>query len=110
MEEDTIAAISTAPGIGGIGIIRISGNKSFKLIEKIFRTKKNLEKNEIRANTIIYGKIVNPKNNEIIDEVLVSFFKGPKSYTAEDVCEINSHGGTTWWWKRWLRWRRRFRK
>ena len=87
----TIAAISTSPGIGGIGIIRISGKDSFNIIDKIFKPK-NKEK-EIKGYTIKYGNIVNPKNNEIIDEVLVSFFKEPKSYTTEDMCEINSHGG-----------------
>ena len=87
----TIAAISTSPGIGGIGIIRISGKDSFNIIDKIFKPK-NKEK-EIKGYTIKYGNIVNPKNNEVIDEVLVSFFKEPKSYTTEDMCEINSHGG-----------------
>ena len=85
---DTIVAISTAIGIGGIGIIRISGNESFTIVNKIFKSK-NLNKNQ----NIIYGTIINPENNKIVDEVLVSFFKGPKSYTKEDVCEINSHGG-----------------
>ena len=87
---ETIAAISTSAGVGGIGIIRISGDKSFDIISKIFKTKNK----EIVANTINYGKIIDNKTGEIIDEVLVSFFKGPKSYTTEDMCEINSHGGT----------------
>ena len=87
----TIAAISTSPGIGGIGIIRISGKESFNIIQKIFKPK-NKDK-EIKGYTIKYGNIINPKNNEIIDEVLVSYFKEPKSYTTEDMCEINSHGG-----------------
>ena len=87
----TICAISTAPGIGGIGIIRISGKESFKIIDKIFKAK-NKDKSKIKGYTIKYGKIIN-SNGEIIDEVLVSFFKSPKSYTTEDMCEINSHGG-----------------
>ena len=89
----TIAAISTAPGTGGIGIIRISGEECFKILEKIFiqKNKQNIE--EIKGYTMKYGKIINPKTNETIDEVLVSYFKSPNSYTKENMCEINSHGG-----------------
>ena len=87
---DTIVAISTAPGNAGIGIIRMSGSKSFEIISKIFRTKEDVI--NIKPNTIRYGHIVS--GNEIIDEVLVSFFKAPKSFTKENMCEINSHGGT----------------
>lgn len=89
----TIAAISTAPGTGGIGIIRISGEECFKILDKIFiqKNKQNIE--EIKGYTMKYGKIINPKTNETIDEVLVSYFKSPNSYTKENMCEINSHGG-----------------
>ena len=92
---ETIAAISTATGNGGIGIIRMSGDNCFNILEKIFRTNKNekININNIEGYTIKYGFIINNKNNEIIDEVLVSFFKNPKSYTRENMCEINSHGG-----------------
>lgn len=83
----TIAAISTSPGIGGIGIIRISGEKAFDILEKIFRTNNK----EIQGYTMKYGNII--ENGEIIDEVLVSYFIAPNSYTRENVCEINSHGG-----------------
>ena len=87
----TIVGISTAPGIGGIGIIRMSGKDTFKILDKIF-IQKNKEKIEnIKGYTIKYGHIV--ENNKTIDEVLVSYFKAPKSYTTEDMCEINSHGG-----------------
>lgn len=89
----TIVAISTAPGIGGIGIIRMSGKETFEILEKIFRQKKRASIDEIKGYTIKYGKIVDPKNDEMIDEVLVSYFKSPKSYTTENMCEINSHGG-----------------
>ena len=89
--EKTIAAISTASGNGGIGIIRLSGRQSFGIIDKIF-IPKNKSK-EIKGYTIKYGNIINPDNNEIIDEVLVSYFVAPKSYTTENMCEINSHGG-----------------
>lgn len=89
----TIVAISTAPGIGGIGIIRMSGENSFSILEKIFRQKKPQKIEDIKGYTIKYGKIIDPKNKQIIDEVLVSYFKKPNSYTTEDMCEINSHGG-----------------
>ena len=89
--EKTIVAISTASGNGGIGIIRLSGKQSFEIINKIF-VPKNKNK-EIKGYNIKYGNIVNPENNEIIDEVLVSYFVAPKSYTTENMCEINSHGG-----------------
>ena len=87
----TIVSISTAPGIGGIGIIRMSGEKTFEIIEKIFKPKTYQKIEEIKGYTIKYGNIV--ENEEIIDEVLVSYFKAPRSYTTEDMCEINSHGG-----------------
>ena len=92
---ETIVAISTAIGNGGIGIIRMSGKESFKILEKIFKNSKGekLDLNKIKGYTIQYGTIVDTKTNEKIDEVLVSFFKNPKSYTREDMCEINSHGG-----------------
>ena len=86
----TIAAISTAAGNGVIGIIRISGEKCFDILEKIFIPK---TKGAIKGYTIKYGNIINAETKEIIDEVLVSYFVSPKSYTKENMCEINSHGG-----------------
>ena len=92
---NTIAAIATATGAGGIGIIRMSGDKCFEILKKIFIPKdKNIDLDKVKGYTIKYGYIINPKNNEKIDEVLVSFFRSPKSYTTENMCEINSHGGT----------------
>lgn len=88
----TIAAISTATGNGGIGIIRMSGKKSFEILNKIFKPISKTE-DEIKGYSIKFGYIINPENNEKIDEVLVSFFVSPKSYTTENMCEINSHGG-----------------
>lgn len=89
--ENTIVAISTAIGNGGIGIVRMSGEKSFEILEKIFRPKN--KDAFIKGYQIKYGNIVDPRNEEIIDEVLVSYFVSPKSYTTEDMCEINTHGG-----------------
>lgn len=86
---ETIAAISTATGNGGIGIIRMSGKECFNILEKIFKPIKKSEK--ICGYTIKYGHIMDGDN--IVDEVLVSYFKAPKSYTTENMCEINSHGG-----------------
>ena len=85
---ETIVAIATSPGNSGIGIVRLSGNKCFDIIEKIFKPKTY---SQIQGYNIKYGKIID-SNNEIIDEVLVSYFVSPKSYTGENVCEINSHG------------------
>ena len=92
---ETIAAISTAIGNGGIGIIRMSGKETFSILKKIFRNKegKEIDSKKIKGYTMQYGYIINTKTQEIIDEVLVSFFQNPKSYTKEDMCEINSHGG-----------------
>ena len=85
--NDTIAAISTALGVGAISIIRVSGDKSIEIVNKIFD--KDLEK--VKSHTIVYGHIVD--NDNIIDEVLVSVMKSPKTFTTEDVIEINCHGG-----------------
>lgn len=87
----TIVAISTAPGIGGIGIIRMSGENTYAILQKIFKPKQEIDFNHIEGYRIKYGYIM--EQNKIIDEVLVSFFKAPNSYTTEDLCEINSHGG-----------------
>ena len=89
----TIVAISTAPGMGGIGIIRLSGENCFEIINRIFIAKNPQKIDEIEGYRMKYGKIINPESKKIIDEVLVSYFKAPKSYTAENMCEINSHGG-----------------
>lgn len=89
----TIVAISTAPAIGGIGIVRMSGKECFDVLEKIFKPKNPETIENIAGYRIKYGTIVNPETNRVVDEVLVSYFKCPKSYTAENMCEINSHGG-----------------
>ncbi len=86
--EDNIVAISTSLGVGAISIIRLSGKDVIKIVNKIFKGK-NLE--QVYSHTINYGHIID--NDEIIDEVLVSIMKAPKTYTTEDIVEINCHGG-----------------
>ena len=87
--NDTIAAISTTMGVGAISIIRVSGNESIKTVNKYF-TGKDLTK--VDTHTINYGNIID-KEGKIIDEVLVTIMRGPKSFTTEDIVEINCHGG-----------------
>ena len=92
--SNTIVAIATATSSGGIGIIRMSGDKCFEILKKIFIPKnKNVDLDKVEGYTIKYGYIINSRTQEKIDEVLVSFFRAPKSYTTENMCEINSHGG-----------------
>lgn len=86
--NDTICAISTALGVGAISIIRVSGEEAINKVANLFDGK-NL--NEVKSHTIHYGHIIN--NGEVIDEVLVTILKAPKTYTKEDIVEINSHGG-----------------
>ncbi|MEW6088861.1 MAG: tRNA uridine-5-carboxymethylaminomethyl(34) synthesis GTPase MnmE [bacterium] len=94
MPEDTIAAISTPLGIGGIGIVRISGAQAFSIAKKIFfLPAKKIDFNINHKRKILYGFIRDPKTKETIEEVLISLMKGPKTYTREDVVEINCHGG-----------------
>lgn len=91
--DDTIAAISTSNGEGGIGIVRISGENALNILKKIFILKNGDRINEFSSHTVKYGYIINPKNNEKLDEVLVIHMKAPKTYTREDIVEINCHGG-----------------
>lgn len=89
-EYDTIAAISTPPGEGAISIVRMSGEESLEVATKIFKGK-NLQ--DVQSHTINYGHIVDPETNEEIDEVMVSVMRAPKTFTREDIIEINCHGG-----------------
>ncbi|GAA0127040.1 tRNA uridine-5-carboxymethylaminomethyl(34) synthesis GTPase MnmE [Clostridium sp. CTA-19] len=91
-EFDTIAAVATSIGEGGVSIIRVSGDKALNIVSKIFKGKNNRKLNDIKTYTMRYGYIIN-SNDEHIDEVIVSYMKGPRSFTAEDVVEINCHGG-----------------
>ncbi|MBR1417137.1 MAG: tRNA uridine-5-carboxymethylaminomethyl(34) synthesis GTPase MnmE [Bacilli bacterium] len=86
--DDTIAAIATSAGIGAISIIRVSGNEAIKIVNSIFKGK---DLNKVDSHTINYGFIMD--KDKVVDEVLVSVMKSPKTYTVEDVVEINTHGG-----------------
>ncbi|MEW6607510.1 MAG: tRNA uridine-5-carboxymethylaminomethyl(34) synthesis GTPase MnmE [bacterium] len=89
--NDTIAAISTPLGEGGIGIVRLSGKKAIEIADKIFKGKNRIS--EFTTHTIHYGEIVEANSKEVIDTVLLCVMRAPKSYTCEDVIEINAHGG-----------------
>ena len=88
--SDTISAISTAQGEGGIGIVRLSGPKALFIANKIFLPQTKGKPAEFRSHTLHYGLISD--NGKIIDEVILSVMRGPKSYTKEDIVEINCHG------------------
>ena len=85
----TIAAISTPIGHGGIGIVRVSGDDALKIIEKVFVPK---HKGKFKPYTFKFGNIIDEQGN-VLDQVLISYFKAPKTYTGEDICEVNCHGG-----------------
>ncbi len=92
IDFDTIAAISTPPGEGGIGIVRLSGDEALEIAEKVYRLgKKKLS--DQPSHTIHYGNIYHHTTNEKIDEVMVTVMRAPKTYTREDIVEINTHGG-----------------
>ncbi|MEK6264548.1 MAG: tRNA uridine-5-carboxymethylaminomethyl(34) synthesis GTPase MnmE [Clostridium sp.] len=91
-EFDTIAAIATSIGEGGISIIRVSGDKSVEIVDSIFIGKKNRRLHDLKPYTMRYGHVID-RNGSRLDEVIISYMKGPKSFTAEDTIEINCHGG-----------------
>lgn len=94
-EFDTIAAVSTVLGEGGISIIRVSGDKCLSIVDSIFKAKNGKNLSDMKPYTMRYGHIIEKETGDILDEVLVSFMKGPRSFTAEDTVEINCHGGVT---------------
>ncbi|MBS4539308.1 tRNA uridine-5-carboxymethylaminomethyl(34) synthesis GTPase MnmE [Clostridium sp. D2Q-11] len=93
MDIDTIAAIATAPGEAGIGIVRLSGKKAVDIVDKIFQGKKDISLKDREQRKLNYGHIINPEDGKVIDEVLVVYMKAPYTYTTEDIVEINCHGG-----------------
>lgn len=88
--NDTICAIATSQGVGAIAIIRVSGDEAIEIVNKLFKGK---DLTKVSSHTINYGKIIDPLDNKIIDEVLVSVMLAPKTFTRENVVEINTHGG-----------------
>ncbi|WP_294341967.1 tRNA uridine-5-carboxymethylaminomethyl(34) synthesis GTPase MnmE [uncultured Clostridium sp.] len=92
-EFDTIAAVATAVGEGSVSIIRVSGEEALKIAKKIFRGVRGKSIEDIKPYTMRYGSIIDNETDEKIDEVILSYMKGPKSFTAEDTIEINCHGG-----------------
>lgn len=93
LDGDTICAISTPLGEGGIGIIRVSGGKAIQVVSEIFEAKGRQSLSKAKTHTIHYGRIIDPTTGQWIDEVLVSLMRAPRSYTREDVVEISCHGG-----------------
>ena len=91
--DDTIAAISTPAGQGGIGIVRLSGKDAINIAEKIFRSPKKHRIKKTGTHKILYGHILDPASKEHVDEVLLSLMRAPNTYTKEDIIEINCHGG-----------------
>jgi len=91
--DDTIAAIATPLGQGGIGIVRLSGPESWQIATRLFAPADSRALSEIEPNRLYYGRIVNPVSHRQVDEVLLSFMRAPRTYTRQDVVEINAHGG-----------------
>ncbi|MBN2908174.1 tRNA uridine-5-carboxymethylaminomethyl(34) synthesis GTPase MnmE [Polycladomyces sp. WAk] len=91
MENDTIAAISTPVGEGGIAVIRVSGPEAIPIVDSVYRGKQSLK--EADSHTVHYGHIVHPETGERIDEVLVTVMRAPRTFTREDVVEVSCHGG-----------------
>ncbi|MDA8123878.1 MAG: tRNA uridine-5-carboxymethylaminomethyl(34) synthesis GTPase MnmE [Deltaproteobacteria bacterium] len=89
--RDTIAAIATPPGVGGVGLIRVSGSAAEEIACRLFRPSRPATR--LASHRLIHGEIVAPETGQVLDEVLVSFLKAPRSYTGEDTLEINCHGG-----------------
>src|SRR5690349_15377472 len=92
MQNDTIAAIATPSGVGGIGVIRVSGKDAFSLVLPLLRRPGGCT-DLPPSHQLTYGHIVDPSTREVLDEVLVAFMRAPHTYTCEDVVEIQGHGG-----------------
>jgi tRNA modification GTPase len=92
-EHDTICAVSTPPGEGGIGIIRISGENAIAIASSVFKPCRSVDFRFASSHSLHYGRILDPATDEVVDEALVSVMRAPATYTREDVVEINGHGG-----------------
>ncbi|HDX7793491.1 TPA: tRNA uridine-5-carboxymethylaminomethyl(34) synthesis GTPase MnmE [Staphylococcus aureus] len=91
MDLDTITSISTPMGEGAIGIVRLSGPQAVEIADKLYKGKHLL--NDVPSHTINYGHIIDPESKEVVEEVMVSVLRAPKTFTREDIIEINCHGG-----------------
>jgi len=91
--SDTIAAIATPRGEGGIGIVRVSGHLAIPIACEIFKSPRDISPSEFSTHTLNYGHIIDPVLGDVVDEVMLGVMRAPKSYTAEDVVEFNCHGG-----------------
>src|SRR5699024_4446787 len=90
METDTITAISTPMGEGAISIVRLSGPEAIRITRRVYKGK---DLTKVDSHTINYGQVIDPNTNEIVEEVRVSVMRAPKTFTREDIVEINCHGG-----------------
>lgn len=90
--DDTIAAIATAPGEGGVGIVRISGKEANRILTEIFKPANSHHPSSITNRRFTYGRIVEPGTDNTIDEAMVVLMEAPATYTREDVVEIQCHG------------------
>lgn len=92
MNDDTIVAVSTPPGTGGIAVIRMSGKEAVCIADKFFKGRKKLK--DASTHTVNFGHIIDPQNNDVVDEVLATVMRAPRTYTREDIVEINCHGSS----------------
>jgi len=97
--QDTICAVSTPAGDGGIGIVRMSGKDAVALAASVFRPKQRMALSRAKSHTMHYGHVVDPETGEVVDEVLVNIMRAPSTYTREDVIEVNCHGGSMPLWR-----------
>ena len=98
-EQDTICAVSTPPGEGGIGIIRISGRDAVGIAATVFKPRKDVRLETVDTHTLHYGHVIDQATKETVDEVLLTVMRAPATYTREDVIEINCHGGMIPLWR-----------
>lgn len=99
LDQDTICGVSTPPGDGGIGIIRISGSRAIEIASMVFKARSAKRLGDLLSHALLYGRVSDPGTGDVIDEALVSVMRAPASYTREDVVEINCHGGMMPLWR-----------
>jgi len=99
IDQDTICGVSTPPGEGGIGIIRMSGGQAIEIASKVFKASSGKELKDLPSHALLYGRVFDPGTGDVIDEALVSVMRAPASYTREDIVEINCHGGMMPLWR-----------